>query len=596
MRPRRLWLALVLAAFCFPLFVGLDRPDLETDEAIYSFAVDRILEVGDWLAPKSSPSETEVFLEKPPLKFWIVAAPIELGLLPHNEFGLRFWDAVFGGLAFLYVFAIGSLLAGPACGATAVLLLFVHVPLVLMHGVRTNNMEAPLLLSYCGGVYHFLRWAGPGDAGRRRRHAFAAGLYFALGFMTKFVAALFFPFVLVLAVIGSPVRRQRLVTEWRTWFAVGAVVLALCAPWFVYAYSRFGAQLWNTILAEHVVRRLTNYLDPAHLQPWDFYVRVMWTSWSDEHVNWIALAGLTTLLVQTIRRRWFDGAVVLLWAVVPLAIISTGTSKLYHYAFPFLPPIALAGGYLVSLVLMLAPVPLRRILEWVEDRAGAAIPAMRAAAASPRAHRAATVLVFVSAALAVGALALGHVRIDVGDATLFRSSGVWRPLAVIVAAAVATRTSARVSRLIVVILVLNVLPLAAYREQLERLPDGHHPMRAASECLLRVQADAGLEPGIVFDMPEGVWHPLYYYFRRVHPVETVATPLDPALRGYLTDPSTPRPILISEDVYKQLVAQGEVPSASSAISPPMLSFLNTLLLLPGPYRVCSSEAVLHAAH
>ena len=31
---------------------------------------------GDWLEPKSSPSETEVFLEKPPLKFWIVAAPI----------------------------------------------------------------------------------------------------------------------------------------------------------------------------------------------------------------------------------------------------------------------------------------------------------------------------------------------------------------------------------------------------------------------------------------------------------------------------------------------------------------------------------------
>ena len=37
-----------------------------------------------------------MFLEKPPLKFWIVAAPIRAGLLPHDEFGLRFWDAVFG--------------------------------------------------------------------------------------------------------------------------------------------------------------------------------------------------------------------------------------------------------------------------------------------------------------------------------------------------------------------------------------------------------------------------------------------------------------------------------------------------------------------
>src|SRR4029079_10386162 len=113
----RPWLALVLVLFCLPLFIGLRSLDLETDEAIYSFAVDRILEVGEWLQPKSSPSETAVFLEKPPLKFWIVAAPIKLGLLPHNEFGLRFWDALFAAVAFAYVFALGVMLAGPVCGA-----------------------------------------------------------------------------------------------------------------------------------------------------------------------------------------------------------------------------------------------------------------------------------------------------------------------------------------------------------------------------------------------------------------------------------------------------------------------------------------------
>ena len=96
LRLSRPWLALVLVAFCLPLFVGLGTPDLGTDEAIYSFAVDRILETGDWLVPKSSPSETDPFLEKPPLKFWIVALPIKAGLLPHDEFGLRFVDAVAG--------------------------------------------------------------------------------------------------------------------------------------------------------------------------------------------------------------------------------------------------------------------------------------------------------------------------------------------------------------------------------------------------------------------------------------------------------------------------------------------------------------------
>src|SRR6187431_2805960 len=159
MTVSRLWLALALALFCLPLFAGLGRTDVGHDEAIYTFAVDRILEIGDWLTPKSSPHEDEAFLEKPPLKFWIVAAPIRFGLLPHNEFGIRFWDAVFGALSFVYVFLIGSRLLSAFCGAVAVLVLFGHDPLLFVHGLRSNNMEAALVLAYCGGVFHFLAWA-----------------------------------------------------------------------------------------------------------------------------------------------------------------------------------------------------------------------------------------------------------------------------------------------------------------------------------------------------------------------------------------------------------------------------------------------------
>ena len=65
---------------------------MENDEAIYSYAVDGILATGDWLNPPLSPFDGHTFLEKPPLKFWIVAAPIRLGLLPHNELGMRVWD------------------------------------------------------------------------------------------------------------------------------------------------------------------------------------------------------------------------------------------------------------------------------------------------------------------------------------------------------------------------------------------------------------------------------------------------------------------------------------------------------------------------
>src|SRR3989304_1960639 len=170
------WMAVVIVLFCVPLFVGLDRQDYDNDEAIYSFSIDTMLKEGDWLTPKSTPDATIAFLERPPLKFWIVPASMWLGLLPANEFGMRFWDAVMGSVAFLYVFAIGRRLAGPGCGLVAVLLLFTHWPLVFQHGLRTNNMEAALFLSYAAGLYHFLAWrsAGP-DA---RGHVFAVALWF----------------------------------------------------------------------------------------------------------------------------------------------------------------------------------------------------------------------------------------------------------------------------------------------------------------------------------------------------------------------------------------------------------------------------------
>lgn len=202
-----------------PVVVGLGQADLANDEAIYSFGVDRTLETGDWLIPKSSPSEDGPFIEKPPLKMWIVAASIRAGRLPHNEFGLRVWDAAMGVAAFVYVLLLGARLSTTAGGVFAALILFVQAPLVFSHGLRSNNMELAQVLCHAGGMYHFVRWAGADAAGGRRRHAIVVGLYFVLGFMTKFGATLFLPLVIGLSILLSRAGRRTLLLGWRDWTA-----------------------------------------------------------------------------------------------------------------------------------------------------------------------------------------------------------------------------------------------------------------------------------------------------------------------------------------------------------------------------------------
>jgi 4-amino-4-deoxy-L-arabinose transferase-like glycosyltransferase len=592
----RPWLALVLVLFCLPLFIGLRSLDLETDEAIYSFAVDRILEVGEWLQPKSSPSETAVFLEKPPLKFWIVAAPIRAGLLPHDEFGLRFWDALFGGIGFVYVFAIGSVLAGPLCGALAVMLLFVHWPLLLDHGLRTNNMEGSLFLSYCGGMYHFLRWQAT-EGRRKQAHAVAVGLYFVLGFMTKFVAAIFLPLVLGLGALGFRATRAKLAADWRLWLSVSAVVIALIAPWFIYAYVQFGSELWNTMFAAHVFERMTVGLNQAHVHPWNYYFDMMAEGFERSGLRWLVPMGLLVLLVQSIRRQWFEGTLVVLWGTLPLILISAGSSKLYHYAYPFLPPLTIAAGYVVALFVMLAPVVLRRALEYVEDLVGEMIPRLARIATQPMMRSIGMGLIWVGTGLAVGALLFGVVRIGIGNVQFFKSSGVTRPLIAIVLAGILIRRSALVATLVVVLTVSWWMPISAYESTIRQLRVEHHPIRDASDCVRQVETKqgSGHPIGLYVDTDSSMWHPIYYYFRRIQPWTRQTNPAPEILQRNLHDPDGLRPSLVQENRYRDYLHGPDASRFSGAPSPPMISMLEYVLLLPGPYSSCSNEAVLQTA-
>jgi 4-amino-4-deoxy-L-arabinose transferase-like glycosyltransferase len=592
LRVSRRWLAVVLVLFCIPLFVGLRNLDLDTDEAIYSFAVEHILQDGEWLQPKSSPSATAVFLEKPPLKFWIVTAPIRAGLLPNDEFGLRFWDALFGALAFAYVFAIGSRLAGPLCGAVAVLVLVVHEPLIFEHGLRTNNMEGALFLAYCGGIFHFLEWGGRRET-RRGWHAVAVGLYFTLGFLTKFVAAAFLPMVIGLAALGIAPVRERLWQDRGRWCRVAALALLLIVPWFVYAQMKFGSLVWHTMLAEHVYARFTVGLNREHVHPWSYYFTQMWQAFSASGIEWPAVVGLLLLIVQTIRRRWFEGLVVVLWAVLPLTLISLGSSKLYHYAYPFLPPIALAIGYAFSLIMMLAPGVIRRAFEGLEDRLARSAPGWTAWTSRASVQRFAVGVIGLATIVLVWTLFFNQARIEIGHTLIFKSGGILRPLTAIVVAAIVARRSVRVPALIVALSLAWWLPIDGYHHMLVRLTEQKHPLRDATDCIRGVEAQMGsVAPGLYVDSNSSMWHPITFYFERIQPWIRQDTPSVPRLAETLYNPAEQKPSLVQELRYRDYLNGPESGLIKRGGTPPMIGLFEYALLLPGPYRACSPEASL----
>ena len=133
------------------------------------------------------------------------------------------------------------------------------------------------------------------------------------------------------------------------------------------------------------------------------------------------IAGWTT-------RRYAPSAIVLvIWLVLPLLVISAVTSKLYHYAFPFLPPLALMGGYAAAIVPAVGWAPFDRALDRAYARAATRISRCACVVAQGRAVRVVLALAIAfCVVLAVGGLIFGRVELTFGNAEL-ASAGVLRP-------------------------------------------------------------------------------------------------------------------------------------------------------------------------
>src|SRR5205814_1816036 len=87
-----------------------------------------------------------------------------------------------------------------------------------------------------------------------------------------------------------------------------------------------------------------------HVHPWNFYFVQIYESFRVAGVVTAMLAGVALLLFEAAVRRRPEAALVLIWCALPLTLISFGTSKLYHYVYPFLPPLAIGAGVLMARV------------------------------------------------------------------------------------------------------------------------------------------------------------------------------------------------------------------------------------------------------
>jgi hypothetical protein len=384
--------------------------------------------------------------------------------------------------------------------------------------------------------------------------------------------------------------RRRMLDDWMMWSASAVLAIALILPWFLYQFHLRGHDFWAIIFGQHIFERFTAYLDPSHLHPWYFYLTRMWSEWSWSHSAILVCVGLALLVSQAIRQRSDRALLLLLWFALPVAAISTGTSKLYHYVFPFLPPLAIGVG-LVPIAVLNAARARRQQISGILERIW---PPSVAARMPAWLRGTLLVIAVVAIVLAVVTPVVGAVWIRIHGVTIFRNSTTSRPLIAATVLLIAAGRFRDVPLALVGVLLLVVLPFDAYRnvkalEVAQAKYDGT-PMRTLRDCLLRVQVEGAPAGVYVHTADAGQWK--YAYYLRKPGWQTGEAGDEGKLRARLLTPADERPVFLQEadfDAFRASIASHPDESSDLARLDGIARITwddHWMILLPGPYARC----------
>jgi len=338
-RVERLIPAVVLLLACAAYLGGLSSYSLiERDEARYAEVAREMLATGDWVTPRLNGA---VFLDKPPLTYWLTAASYRL--FGVSERSARLVPALLGIAGIALTGWLGRRLLGPAAGILATAIL-ASSPLYLFLS-RTASLDLPFAV--CVTATLTLVGIALGGGPRARAAWLAASGAAGLATLAKGPAGVVLPglaVALCLAVRRRPGDLGRI-----PWITGPTIYLAVVLPWFTMVTLRNPGFLSYFVVNENIRRFATDvhHREGSVL----YYFPVLFLGF----FPWSLL--LAAAAARRLKKpRWFlarlRGSPLLLplcWSFAVIGFFSLSRGKLATYVLPAYPALALlAAGSLTA--------------------------------------------------------------------------------------------------------------------------------------------------------------------------------------------------------------------------------------------------------
>ena len=347
----------VIIATGFLLFFNLWGRSLENHDYLrYAEVAREMIRSGDWIVPRYN---GEVYLDKPPLLFWLIAIPSSFyGFV--TPFIARFPSALSAWIGVVILILLGRRMYGATRSGiiSAGILLSCYQYFYQGRSAKTDMLLCLLILL---SFYFF--YLGYGEA--RKRHTWFYGLSFlfmGLGVLTKGPFGFLIPFP-ILAVFLIKEKKARVLISGE--FILGYLILLLVAvPWVFLFVQRLGLE--RSIALFKATHPLTRQA------PFYFYLIEIW----GQFFPWSLLLPFLGICIWRERSKvWHSQeSLFLIWFVLLFILLTLFKVRVSRYLLPALPPLALMIGgrwkkkwiyFLVPFVVMILAWHLREI-RWIE--------------------------------------------------------------------------------------------------------------------------------------------------------------------------------------------------------------------------------------
>jgi 4-amino-4-deoxy-L-arabinose transferase-like glycosyltransferase len=329
----------ILFLFIIPLFLYIFllpvMPFIEPDEARYSDIPSLMNRTGDYITPQLN---HVVYLEKPPLCYWATALLFKI--FGENEFSSRLFAALCAWGCILFVYRMGTYFHDERTGlySAGVLSTFLYFSVL----GKINILDIPLTFFVC-----LATWAGyryfVGD-GEKKGWVYLLYVSSALGFLTKGLIGIVFPFAIVILWLFISERWRDMS---RLFSPVGIILfLVIACPWIILVQKANKDFLWFFFIQEHFLRYTTKLHHRS--QTILLYVPVVilgtfpWSAFL-----WKALKEGTNKRPPLFKAA--EKHFLLIWIFFIFLFFSISSSKLVPYIAPVFLPIAVILGHLFRL-------------------------------------------------------------------------------------------------------------------------------------------------------------------------------------------------------------------------------------------------------